>query len=85
MLASALLLSRNSRNSLQVSDAIDSYQLFMNVSLQTNGITAVGKFYYIVALLVFFPKLLKILELGQVGIYTNCMSYELCKLFIVII
>lgn len=74
MLASALLLSHTSRNNLQVSGTIDSYQLFMNVSLQTNGITAVGKFYYIVAMLVFFHILLKIVKLGQVGIYTN---YEL--------
>lgn len=57
MLASALLLSHTSRNNLQVSGAIDSYQLCMNVSLQTNGITAVGKFYYIVALLVFFSQI----------------------------
>lgn len=60
MLASALLLSHNSRNNLQVSGAIDSYQLFMNVRLQTNGITAVGKFNYVVAMLVFF--------------FTNCLK-----------
>lgn len=67
MLTSALLLSHTSRNNLQVSGTIDSYQLFMNVRLQTNGITAVGKFYYIVAMLVFFTNCLKLLDLDRLA------------------